>query len=146
MSGKTGFTLAATFGLLAAIAIPSLTKAADPTPKRANANGLATTASVAKPKKPLVTLTEVPVDRTEPLAGHAPSLLPAGKKWEMVWNDEFDGTKLDESKWNYRLHYWGYKSPTFTDEGVELDGNGHLKINLIRKGDDFVRRTFRRDR
>ena len=55
----------------------------------------------------------------------------------MIWYDEFDGNALDTTKWNYRLNYWGYKSPTFTKEGVELDGEGHLKINLIRKGDDF---------
>jgi hypothetical protein len=26
---------------------------------------------------------------------------------------------------------------TYTDEGVELDGNSHLKLHLLRKGDDF---------
>jgi len=90
-----------------------------------------------KPAKPPVSLTEVPITKAEPVAGRAASLLPSGKTWKLVWNDEFDGAKLDDTKWNYRLHYWGYKSPTFTDEGVELDGEGHLKINLIRKGDDF---------
>ncbi|MFA5191294.1 MAG: DUF6259 domain-containing protein, partial [Verrucomicrobiia bacterium] len=88
-------------------------------------------------RRAVVTPTAVSMDKKEPVAGHAPSLLPASKKWKMVWNDEFDGKKLDDSKWNYRLHYWGYPSPTFTEEGVELDGEGHLKINLIRKGDDF---------
>lgn len=63
--------------------------------------------------------------------------LPTNKKWELVWHDEFDGNTLDTTKWNFRLNYWGYKSPTFTDEGVELDGEGHLRINLIRKGDNF---------
>lgn len=63
--------------------------------------------------------------------------LPPNKKWKLVWSDEFNGTELDSTKWNYRLDYWGYKSPTFTQEGVELDGEGHLRINLIRKGDDF---------
>lgn len=65
------------------------------------------------------------------------SVLPSNKKWELIWYDEFDGNTLDTTKWNYRLNYWGYKSPTFTKEGVELDGEGHLKISLIRKGDDF---------
>ena len=65
------------------------------------------------------------------------SILPPGKQWKLVWNDEFEGKRLDSTKWNYRLNYWGYKSPTFSKEGVELDGEGHLKINLIRKGDDF---------
>jgi beta-glucanase (GH16 family) len=66
------------------------------------------------------------------------STLPSDKKWKLVWHDEFDGNTLDTTKWNYRLNYWGYKSPTFTKEGVELDGNGHLRINLVRKGDDFL--------
>ncbi len=25
---------------------------------------------------------------------------PAGKEWKLIWHDEFDGAKLDESKWN----------------------------------------------
>ena len=91
-----------------------------------------------KPKKPVTTPTETPMKRAEPVSGAAASMLPAEKNWRMVWHDEFDGTVLDSSKWNYRLHYWGYPSPTFTKEGVELDGEGHLKINLIRKGDDFL--------
>ena len=35
---------------------------------------------------------------------HAKSLLPAGKKWKLVWNDEFDGTELDMTKWSFRYH------------------------------------------
>ena len=73
----------------------------------------------------------------EPVANHARSLLPAGKTWSLVWNDEFDGNALDESKWNYRLNFWGYRSPAFTREGVEVDGQSHLKIHLVRHGDDF---------
>lgn len=30
------------------------------------------------------------------------------------------------TKWNYRPYYWGYKSPMFIKEGVELDGKDHL--------------------
>lgn len=71
------------------------------------------------------------------LEGHEPSLLPKGHDWNLVWNDEFDGTELDETKWNYRLNFWGRRSPTFTTEGVILDGNSNLEINLVRKGDDF---------
>jgi len=26
---------------------------------------------------------------------------PAGKTWKLVWNDEFDGTRVDENKWAY---------------------------------------------
>ena len=68
--------------------------------------------------------------------GKVSSYLPANKNWKLVWSDEFDGDKLDESKWNYRLNFWGYRSPTFTTEGVEVS-DGTLKINLVRHGDDF---------
>lgn len=68
--------------------------------------------------------------------GHRPSFLPEGKEWKMVWNDEFDGTELDKSKWGFRRSFWGKKSPTFTDEGVEL-ADSVMKINMIKKGEDF---------
>lgn len=70
-------------------------------------------------------------------AGHAPSLLPEDKAWMLVWNDEFDGTTLDTSKWGFRRNFWGKPFPAFTDEGVELDGQSHLRLHLLRKGDEF---------
>ncbi len=69
--------------------------------------------------------------------GHADSLLPEEKRWALVWHDEFDGTELDTSKWNFRLHYWGNPSPTFTTEGVELDNASHLRLHLIEKDGDY---------
>lgn len=68
---------------------------------------------------------------------HADSFLPEDKEWELVWSDEFDGNKLDETKWNYRKYFWGKKSPTFTEEGVEVDGESNLHIKLVKKGDDY---------
>ena len=68
---------------------------------------------------------------------HADSFLPESKKWNLVWSDEFDGTELDQSKWGFRLNFWGKRLNTFTTEGVELDGQSHLRLHLIRKGDDF---------
>ena len=38
---------------------------------------------------------------------HEPSYLPDGKKWKLVWSDEFDGTELDTTKWDYRLAMMG---------------------------------------
>ena len=71
------------------------------------------------------------------VANHANSFLPKEKNWNLVWSDEFDGDKLDETKWNFRTYFWGRKSPTFTDEGVVLDGNSNLHIQLIEKDGDF---------
>lgn len=69
------------------------------------------------------------------ILNHEPSYLPEGE-WKLIWSDEFDGNKLDTSKWEFRKYYWGKKSPTFTEEGVSVS-DGALHINLIRKGDDF---------
>ena len=33
---------------------------------------------------------------------HESSFLPDGE-WELAWADEFDGTALDESKWDFRM-------------------------------------------
>lgn len=68
---------------------------------------------------------------------HKSSFLPEEKVWKLVWSDEFDGDCLDESKWNYRLYFWGRKSPTFTKEGVEVDGNSNLHIKLIEKDGNY---------
>ena len=81
-------------------------------------------------------LKEISMTKCNPVENKAESYLPADKKWKLVWNDEFDGEALDENKWDYRLNFWGYQSPTFTKEGVEVS-NDTLKIHLVRKGDDF---------
>ena len=52
---------------------------------------------------------ECPKENAEasPVPGHAASNLPAGKKFKLVWHDEFDGTALDTTKWCYRTNFWG---------------------------------------
>lgn len=69
--------------------------------------------------------------------GHVSSYLPEDKNWKLVWSDEFDGKELDRSKWGFRTYFWGKLSPTFTEEGVELCGDSTMKINLVKKGNDF---------
>ena len=62
---------------------------------------------------------------------------PQGKAWKLVWHDEFDGTKLDESKWVYRPDgrrkdgWWDHKA-------VSLDGQGHLAIKTFQEGGKFI--------
>jgi len=63
------------------------------------------------------------------VAGHCPSYLPEGE-WKLVWADEFDGTELDQSKWNFRRYFWGKLSPTFTDK-VTVEGDSCLHIPLL---------------
>lgn len=61
-----------------------------------------------------------------------PSLLPANKQFKLVWNDEFNGNALDESKWCYRTCFWGRRAHWFAepkDNAVEVkDGKVYLKI------------------
>ena len=64
--------------------------------------------------------------------GEAPSLLPDGHEFKLVWNDEFNGNALDESKWSYRTNFWGQRFEAFAapeDGCVEVkDGKVHLKL------------------
>ena len=60
----------------------------------------------------------------------------AGKKWKLVWNDEFEGTVLDESKWDIpegkrRDGWWSRKA-------IALDGKGNLVINVFKDGDKYI--------
>lgn len=68
---------------------------------------------------------------------HIESLLPKGKKWKLVWHDEFDGDTLDTSKWGYRLHLLQQRHETFTDQGTVLDGKGNLHLMLQERGGRF---------
>ena len=77
---------------------------------------------------------ECPKENAEasPVPGHAASNLPAGKKFKLVWHDEFDGTALDTTKWCYRTNFWGRPAPWYAgpeDNAVCIkDGFAHLKI------------------
>ena len=48
----------------------------------------------------------------------------------MVWNDEFDGTELDRTKWDYRLSMMGKRHPAWTDNGVHLDGKSNAVFTV----------------
>lgn len=72
------------------------------------------------------------------ISGHEPSYLPKEYEWKLAWSDEFDGTELDRSKWNFRLRFWGERFPAYTDEGVVLDGNSNLEIHVIEKDGEFA--------
>ena len=59
---------------------------------------------------------------------HEPSYLPDGD-WELIWADEFDGTELDRTKWDFRLKFWGKQFDGYTDQGIVLDGNSHIELH-----------------
>ncbi len=64
------------------------------------------------------------------VADHEPSLLPEGE-WKLVWADEFDGTELDRTKWDYRMSMMGQNWLAWSDKGVTLDGNSNAVFTLI---------------
>ncbi len=62
--------------------------------------------------------------------------VPADKQYKLVWNDEFDGNKLDETKWDIpegprRDGFW-------RRDAVRLDGKGNLAIDAFMDGDKFI--------
>jgi len=61
---------------------------------------------------------------------------PPGKAWKLVWHDEFEGTRLDDSKWEVpeqqRRDGW------WTRKAVSLDGRGHLVISTLKDGDRYL--------
>jgi beta-glucanase (GH16 family) len=73
----------------------------------------------------------------EPSAKDALPPASQGKAWKLVWHDEFDGTKLDESKWETppdgrrRDAWWMRKA-------VSLDGKGHLAISTLKEGGKYI--------
>lgn len=72
-----------------------------------------------------------------PPADSVASLLPTGREFRLVWSDEFSGSRLDVSKWNYRTNFWGRRASWFAtpeDRAVELaDGCAHLRV--VRRAD-----------
>jgi beta-glucanase (GH16 family) len=82
----------------------------------------------------LLGLLAVPAEAAEPEDQFLPPA-PAGKTWKLVWHDEFDGDKLDESKWdvpdNRRRDGW------WSPKAVSVE-NGHLAISTLKDGDRYL--------
>ena len=61
---------------------------------------------------------------------------PRGQTWKLTWQDEFDGDKLDGTKWevpdNKRRDGW------WSPKAVSLDGKGHLAISTLNDGDRYL--------
>jgi len=81
--------------------------------------------------------TAIEKKKNAPAVKHAKSLLPPGKKWKLIWHDEFDGDTLDRTKWDYRLCLCQQRHKTFSEDGAELDGKGNLLLKLYEKNGHF---------
>ena len=62
---------------------------------------------------------------------------PAGKQWKLIWHDEFDGKKLDETKWN-RLGDWKRRDGYWVKEDAYLNGKGSLVLRTRKDGNRYT--------
>lgn len=76
---------------------------------------------------------ETPAEQPGPKDQLVPSKLPAGHNWKIVWCDEFNGTELDRTKWDFRLHIMHQRFKTWTDDAASLDAKGNLLLKVYEK-------------
>jgi len=60
-----------------------------------------------------------------------------GRQWKLVWHDEFDGPKLDESKWN-RLGDHVRKGGYWIKDDAYVNGKGSLILRTKQEGNRFT--------
>jgi len=63
--------------------------------------------------------------------------LPRGQTWKLAFNDEFDGTELDESKWEIPEEY-ARRDGWWSPKAISLDGKGNLAISTLKDGDRYL--------
>ncbi len=73
---------------------------------------------------------------TAPAKGFLPAAEP-GKRWQLAWQDEFEGATLDESKWN-RLGDWKRRDGFWVKEDACLSGKGTLQLRTRKDGDRYT--------
>ncbi|MBR0057473.1 MAG: glycoside hydrolase family 16 protein [Kiritimatiellae bacterium] len=71
------------------------------------------------------------------VAGEAPSLLPRGIDFSLVWHDEFNGDALDASKWRFRTNFWGRRAHWFAapEDGAVEVRDGVCRLGIVRRPD-----------
>ena len=57
--------------------------------------------------------------------------------WKLIWHDEFDGARLDETNWN-RLGDWKRRDGYWVKEDAYLSGQGTLLLRTRKDGDRFT--------
>jgi len=62
---------------------------------------------------------------------------PSGMQWKLVWQDEFDGSKLDETKWN-RLGDWKRRDGFWVKEDAYVNGQGSLILCTRQDGERYT--------
>ena len=69
---------------------------------------------------------------------HVPSLVPGESEWKLVWADEFDGSELDRTKWDYRLEMMHRRHKTWTDDAVYLDGCSNAVFRIYERDGEVL--------
>ncbi|MGV8090434.1 MAG: family 16 glycosylhydrolase [Mangrovibacterium sp.] len=57
------------------------------------------------------------------------------KNYQVVWEDNFDGTTLNTSKWRYRNEGKTSGNATVSRNNIELDGKGNMLIRITKDSD-----------
>ena len=67
----------------------------------------------------------------------APSTLPGGRSYKLVWSDEFDGNRLDESQWSSRTNFWGKRACWFAapEDGAVTVSDGCAHLRIVKRAD-----------
>jgi len=65
-----------------------------------------------------------------------------GKTWKLAWSDEFNGTKIDRSKWEI-VGDWKRRDGYWVKEDSYLDGKGNLIIRTKKDGDRYTSGAMR---
>ena len=81
---------------------------------------------------------EPPTSRSP--AHSSENALPAlveGRKWRLIWNDEFEGERLDSSKWDV-MGDWKRRDGYWVKDDAYLDSRGHLLLRTKRDGERFT--------
>jgi len=60
-----------------------------------------------------------------------------GKQWRLAWSDEFNGTKVDQSKWDVMGDY-KRRDGYWVKEDSYLDGRGNLVIRTKKAGERYT--------
>ena len=82
-----------------------------------------------------------PAENTEtPLSTLAEGFLPTpaqGKTWKLAWSDEFNGTKVDQAKWDV-MGDWKRRDGYWVKADSYLDGKGKLIIRTKKAGGRYT--------
>ena len=63
--------------------------------------------------------------------------LPDGQTWKLAWSDEFEGSAVDQSKWEV-MGDWKRRDGYWVKEDAYLDGKGNLLLRTKKDGDRYT--------